>query len=305
MTFSISTFACWSRRALLGLATTALVGTALPAMAQTSAPSPGPALWVVRDADSTLYLFGTVHVLKPETVWRQAHVEGALAASDSVIFEISNPDDQAAILPLIQTQGLSPSRPLSSLLNAEETAKLDAAARAIGVSAAQMDPMRPWLAALSLAMAPLTKAGYDAHSGVELILKAQATAAGKPITGLETLDQQVQVLAGLSEDVQLDFLRSALDDYEEAAVELDRMVAAWAEGDVETLERIGVEDLREAGDELYEALLVRRNADWMRQIETLMAGSGTTFMAVGAAHLVGEDSVQSMLESRGHRVMRQ
>lgn len=265
----------------------------------------GPALWVVRDADSTLYLFGTVHVLRPDTAWGSPKVDAAFDSSADVIFEISNPDDQAAIVPLIQQYGVSPDRPLSSLLKPGEIADLDAAAQTIGTSAAQMEPLRPWLAALSIALAPLTKAGYDPNSGVETVLKARAEAAGKPITGLETLDKQVGILAGLSEETQLDFLRSALEDYDDAVTELDAMVGAWAEGDVETLEEIGVADLREAGEEIYQALLVRRNTDWADQIETLLEGSGTTFIAVGAAHLAGDDSVQDMLEDRGVTVTRQ
>ncbi len=314
----------WIVGAALGVGLCAALATGIPthAFAQDAAPGSapsvpaaasavpratgtGPALWVVKDADSTLYLFGTVHVLRPDTAWGSDKVEAAFDSADNVIFEISNPDDQAAILPLIQTQGVSPDRPLSSLLTPEEVADLDTAAKAIGASAAQMDPLRPWLAALSLALAPLEKAGYDPKSGVELVLKARAEAAAKPVSGLETLDRQVGILAGLSEPTQLDFLRSTLEDYEEAATELDKMVAAWATGDVQALEDIAIDDMREASEEIYQALLVKRNTDWADQIQTLMAGSGTTFIAVGAAHLAGDDSVQEILEDRGVTVTRE
>lgn len=310
----------WVAGAALGVGLCAALVAGVPsqALAQSAAPAvpaavvavppatgAGPALWVVKDADSTLYLFGTVHVLRPDTAWGSAKVDAALASSGNVIFEISNPDDQAAIMPLIQSQGISPDRPLSSLLNAEEIAKLDEAAKAIGASAAQMDPLRPWLAALSIAMAPLQKAGYDPKSGVETVLKARAEAAGKPVTGLETIDKQVSILAGLSEETQLDFLRTSLEDFEEATTELDRMVAAWATGDVQTLEDIAVDGMREASDEIYQALLVKRNSDWANQIQTLLAGSGTTFIAVGAAHLAGDDSVQEILGDRGVTVTRE
>ncbi|MDO9077377.1 MAG: TraB/GumN family protein, partial [Brevundimonas sp.] len=93
----------------------------------------GPALWVIRDADSTLYLFGTVHVLRPTTAWGSARVDAAFDSADQIWFEISNPDDQAAIVPLIQQHGISPDRPLSSLLNAEEMTALNAAAAAAGM----------------------------------------------------------------------------------------------------------------------------------------------------------------------------
>jgi uncharacterized protein YbaP (TraB family) len=297
----------------LGLALNLLAGAqdafaqatpAAAAAAPAQAVGTGPALWAITDEDSTLYLFGTVHVLRPDTAWGSDKVDAAFDASQNVIFEISNPDDQAAILPLVQQYGISPQRPLSSLLTAEEVAHLDTAARSIGASAAQMDPMRPWLVALTLSVAPLVKAGYDPQSGVELILKQRAQAAGKPVTGLETIDSQIQVLAGLSEATQLDFLRSTLTDFDEATTELDLLVAAWAAGDVETIERIATVEMRAESEEVYQALLVRRNTNWADQIEELLKGSGTTFIAVGSAHLAGSDSVQALLEARGVTVTR-
>ncbi len=264
----------------------------------------GPALWVIRDEDSTIYLYGTVHVLRPSTVWRWAPVEQAFDSADQVWLEISNPDDQAALAPLVQQYGVSPDRPLSSLLSVAENARLTEAAAAMGMQTAQLDAFRPWLAGLTLSVAPLIKAGYDPTSGVELVLKARAEAAGKPVRGFETIDEQVRILAVMPEDEQLAFLRTTLESYEEATVELDRMVEAWAQGDVRTIERIGVRPMREESRALYQALLVDRNADWAGQIQELLAGSGTTFIAVGAAHLAGDDSVQRLLQRRGVRAVR-
>lgn len=259
----------------------------------------GPALWVIKDEDSTLYLFGSVHVLRPTTGWASPRVTAAFDSASDIWFEVSNPDDQAAIMPLIQQHGLSPQTPLSSRLTPDELAELDAAAGAIGASAAQMEPLKPWLAALTLSMAPLVKAGYDPKSGVELVLKARAEAAGKPIHGFETLDKQVGLLANLPDDVQLAFLRETLKDYEEAATMLDTLVEAWSSGDVATVDRVMVQDMKADAPALYKALLVDRNTDWATQIQTLLQGSGTAFIAVGAGHLAGADSVQAILKSRG------
>ncbi len=284
----------------------AIAGVPADALAQTAAPAApapiqgeGPALWVVKDADSTLYLFGSVHVLRPTTGWASPRVEAAFDSASDIWFEISNPDDQAAIMPLIQQHGLSPETPLSSRLTAEENAELDAAAQAMGASAAQLQPMKPWLAALSLSVAPLIKAGYDPKSGVELVLKARAEAAGKPIHGFETIDKQIGILAGLPDDVQLVFLRETLKDYENAATKLDEMVEAWARGDVATLDRVTITEMKEASPALYQSVLVDRNTDWANQIQTMLEGSGTVFIAVGAAHLTGDDSVQAILQKRG------
>jgi uncharacterized protein YbaP (TraB family) len=284
----------------------AIAGVPADALAQTPAPAApapiqgeGPALWVIKDADSTLYLFGSVHVLRPTTGWASPRVEAAFDSASDIWFEISNPDDQAAVIPVVQQYGLSFDTPLSSRLTPEENAELDEAAKAMGASAAQLQPMKPWLAALTLSVAPLTKAGYDPESGVELVLKARAEAAGKPIHGFETIDKQIGILASLPDDVQMAFLRETLKDYENAVAMLDGMVEAWAKGDVATLDRIMVEEMKQASPALYQALLVDRNTDWANQIQTLLAGSGTAFIAVGAGHLTGDESVQAILQSRG------
>jgi hypothetical protein len=268
------------------------------------APGAGPALWVIRDADSTLYLFGTVHVLRPTTAWGSARVDAAFDSADQIWFEISNPDDQAAIVPLIQQHGVSPDRPLSSLLTETEMADLSAAAASAGLPAARLDVLRPWFAGLTLSVAPLVKAGYDPQSGVELVLKRRAEAAGKPIHGLETIDKQIGILAGMSEADQLAFLRSVLEAWEDATVELDRMVETWASGDLEAFEAVSVEEMRTESPAVYQALLVQRNADWAGQIQKMLDGSGTAFIAVGAAHLAGDDSVQAILQGRGVAVAR-
>ncbi|WP_426024445.1 TraB/GumN family protein [Brevundimonas sp. PWP3-1b1] len=313
MTFSriLKTSASTLARGAVGVAGglalfVAIAGVPADALAQTTAPAAaapiqgeGPALWVIKDADSTLYLFGSVHVLRPTTGWASPRVEAAFDSASDIWFEISNPDDQAAVMPLIQQHGLSPETPLSSRLTPEENVELEAAAQAMGASAAQLQPMKPWLAALSLSVAPLVKAGYDPKSGVELVLKTRAEAAGKPIHGFETIDKQIGILAGLPEDVQMAFLRETLKDYENAVTMLDTMVEAWAKGDVATLDRVMVEEMKEASPALYQALLVDRNTDWADQIQTLLEGSGTAFIAVGAGHLTGDDSVQAILQQRG------
>lgn len=268
------------------------------------APDGGPALWVIRDADSTIYLFGTVHVLRPQTLWRWTDVEEAFDSADQIWFEISNPDDQAAMMPLVQQHGLSPDRPLNSLLTASENAELDAAANALGMPAGGMNTFRPWLAGLTLSLSPLVKAGYDPQSGVELRLKARAEAAGKPIHGFETIDEQVRMLAGLPEARQLEFLRGVLDGYEDATTELDGLVNAWARGDVRAVERLGVTEMRRESPTIYRAMLTDRNTNWAGQIQTLLDGEGTAFIAVGAAHLAGPDSVQTILARRGVRAVR-
>lgn len=296
-----------TRAALLGLAlllapgAPALARTADPAILSPPAEGTGPALWIVRDEDSTLYLFGTVHLLRPTTRWGSARVDAAFTSASHLIVEVETPDDQSALLPLIRQHGVSPDRPLSSLLTAEEIATLDAAAGTIGSSAAEMDIMRPWLAGVTVQSASVISAGYAPESGVEPILTARAQAAGMTVSGFETPDEQIRMLASFPEEGQLAYLRRALAEFGAAQVDLDRLVEAWATGDLAAFRTIALDPLQ-ASPLLYDTLLVRRNTNWADQIETLLEGSGTVFIAVGALHLSGDDSVQEILRARGVEV---
>lgn len=292
--------------ALFGLAL--LLPFGAPALAQGPVPAaipraegPGPALWVVRDADSTLYLFGTMHLLRPTTRWGSDRIDQAFASASELILEVDTPGDQSALLPLIREHGMSPERPLSSLLSPAELATLDAAARTIGASAADMDPMRPWLAGVTIQSASILRAGYAPGSGVEPILTARARAAGMTVSGFETPDEQIRMLASFPEEGQLTYLRRSLDEFGAAQTEVDRLVDAWTAGDVGTIRAVAVDPVRET-PALYDVLLVRRNTNWAEQIETLLEGSGTAFIAVGAMHLAGDDSVQQILRRRGVEV---
>lgn len=285
------------KRALAAVAVLAATSLApLPAAAD-------PALWVIRDEDSTIYLLGTVHVLRADTVWRTPAIDAALAEADDLWIEVEA-DDAEALRPLVARHGLDRDNPLSGKLTADQKARLDAAAAAIGSSGATLEPMRPWLAALQLSMGPLTKAGFDPASGVEAKLKAAAREAGKPIRTLETLEQQIGVFADLPPAVELAFLLSTLDEMDEGPAMLDALVTAWSAGDVEALDTLMVAELAADYPALHEALLVRRNSDWAGQIQALLAGEGVSVIAVGAAHLVGDDSVQAQLAARGVAVER-
>lgn len=293
-----------------GLALYGVVDTA-PAFAQaavaapTTAPAPqagpGPALWVVRDADSTIYLFGTVHLMRPEVQWRTPAFEAALAASDAVYFEIKevDPESAANMQPLLMKYGLAPAgEGLSTVMNEADMARIDAVAASLGAPQGAFEPMRPWLAAMQVTVAGIMKAGYSPTSGVDPLIKAQAVAAGKPIHALETVEQQLGFFADLPMDVQADFLRQSLADFDVGAAKLDSIVEAWATGDAARLETEIVDEFKK-WPAVYDAILVRRNADWARQIKTMLDGSGTVFIAVGGGHLVGEDSVQAALAREG------
>src|SRR5215217_941704 len=273
------------------------------ALAAASPVAAAPAVWVVKDQDSTIYLLGTVHVLKPDTQWRSPAIDKALAESADLWVEVEA-DDPAVMQPLVMKYGIDAANPLSKKISAERFAQVDAAAKAMGASGAALDPMRPWLAGVTLSVAPLPKAGYDPTSGVEAKLKAAAKAAGKPIRTLESPEQQIRFFADLPPKIEMEFLDSALDDSAEAPAMIDGLVAAWVAGDVAAIKRLMIDDMKRDYPELYEVILTGRNKDWARQIETLLAGKGVTIIAVGAGHLAGDDSVQVQLAKRNIEAVR-
>jgi len=285
------------RRAAVGLASVLALGFAGSALAE-------PALWAIKDHDSTIYLFGTIHVLKPDTPWRSAKIDQALKSSGDLTLEIVGADDPAVMQPLVVKYGLDPARPLSTKIAADKYQHAVEVAQASGVPAQALGMMRPWLAAVSLSMLPVIKAGYDPKSGVEIVLAGEAKAAGKAEKAFETPEQQIRFFADLPPKTEADFLNATLDDIDEGVGKIDKMVAAWAAGDVAELEAEFVSEMKGQYPELYDLLITKRNQDWAQQLKTKLAGSGVSFVAVGSGHLVGPDSVQAQLAKLGIKAER-
>jgi len=278
----------------------ALVAPALMVLAMGAGPVRAePSLWVIKDKDSTIYLFGTVHVLRPETQWRTPKIAKAFEAADDVVMEIEQPEKPADTQALMLKYGIDRTTPLSAKLKPETYAKLQAAGQGMGFPPQALDVMRPWLAALTVSLTPLLKAGYDPESGVEKLLNAQAKAAGKPVSAFETMEQQVRFFADMTPAEETQLLESTLDEVDDGPAKIDALVNAWASGDQAELKRQMVDEMQGEYPELYKLLLVDRNADWAQQLKTKLAGSGVSFVAVGAGHLTGPDSVQAQLEKLG------
>jgi uncharacterized protein len=260
-----------------------------------------PALWRVADADTTVYLFGSIHMLPPGVSWRSDAVNAAMAASPIVYFEADVLGDPAAMLALVERLGrLPPSRKLSDSLSPEQSLKLGAVAARLGLSRPALDTMQPWYAAVVISDAAIRAAGYGPDAGVDTQLRQDATAAGKQLRFLETVEQQLSTLASLPWDVQLDYLDLTLAEAGEVKPLLGRMVAAWRSGDVATLANVLIDEDLARLPALEDALLVSRNAEWADRISSLLdAEPGVFFIAVGAAHLVGDASVQAGLATRG------
>lgn len=288
----------WMKKTLSALALFA----ALPACAQQAPPRAAndadPALWVVKDADTTVYLFGTVHVLKPGLTWFDEAVRTAFDKSDQVVLELVMPDP-AAMQALVAAKGLTTDGPtLTEQLPADKRAAYAKAVTGLGLPANAFDRMRPWLAATNLSLLPLMKAGYDPANGPEGIITAAAKSAGKPLVGLETAEQQIGYFAQLSPGAQIQFLTSTVDELPKLDETMATMVHDWAAGDPDALAREMNDTLKDS-PEVAKVLLVDRNRRWAGWIENRLKTPGTVFVAVGAGHLAGPDSVQSQLAKDG------
>ena len=262
-----------------------------------------PAMWVVKDDDSTVYLLGTFHLVKPGTQWWSDKIDSALKSSDELWLEAVEGEQSGSLQLLVLTNGLDPKHPLSSKLSAEDFAALDEAAKTAGLRASGLDPMRPWLAALTLTVVPLLKQGYDPKQGVDKTLEASAAMSGKPVRTFETPEQQIRFFASLSPESELAFLTQTLKEIEAGPQYVEQMTAAWMQGDMEQLDSMMVKQMQQAAPELYETLILKRNLDWSNRIASIMQGSGVSFVAVGAGHLTGEKSVQALLQERGFAVL--
>jgi uncharacterized protein len=262
----------------------------------------GPALWKIGDADTTVYLFGTVHVLPPDLQWRKPPVDKALGEAKAVYFETDLDPSPADMLPIIQQLGMyPPAEKLSDRLKPDDRVALETAARDLQTPMAVLDRMKPWLAAVTLSEQMITNAGYDVNSGVERKLAPDARSAGKEIRKLETVQEQLLVFADLPEDVQIRFLMDGVKEIDKESTILDDMVNAWAAGDIAKLDRIMIEEDLAENPQIYAALLVNRNANWVAKIDQLVkTETGAFFIAVGAAHLTGKDSVISKLAPLGY-----
>ena len=281
----------------------ALLG-AVSAIAMTAAAQADPAMWKVSDEDSEILLFGSIHVLREDTQWRTDALDAAIAAADEVYYETPmTAEAQAASQQLVPQFGLNPpGRPLSSMLTEEQNAQLARIAGQFGLPVQNLEPLRPWLAGITITMLGIQQAGYNPMSGVELTLSAVTEDERERY--FETFEDQFGFFAGLSPEVELHFLTSSLDQIENDPDMLDRMVAAWTEGDVTGLSSLFHEGMLEAGPEVYDVLLLQRNRRWADEIQTMLDGSGNTLIVVGAGHLVGPDGVPSLLEAEGISVER-
>lgn len=279
----------------LGLLATLLVAAAEP-MPTPVPVNAKPALWKVADEDTTIYLFGTIHLLKPETRWFEGKIKTAFNASDELILEMVEPSPAEA-QKIVMTRAIDPDGPpLSQKLTPADATKYKAALQSVGIDWAGLEPFDPWFASTLVAMAPMQKLGYDPSSGAEKVLSASARAASKKIGGLETMDQQIGFFDSLPEDQQIKFLNSAVAEMPQAPKLTSAMIGSWAAGKPDKLADVMNDGMNEL-PAIKKVLLTDRNQRWASWIAKRLEQPGTVFIAVGAGHLAGKESVLAMLKA--------
>lgn len=280
----------------------ALAGLWLAGCAATEAQA-RPPMWVVRDADSEIVLFGSMHVLPPGLDWRPAELDAALAKADDLWFELPiDAASEARVGELAATRGMLPEgQTLSGLLSPQGRALLETVSADLGVALPMIDRFEPWFAEIVLAGAQFLKAGADASSGVEKQVSASAPASAKR-RAFESPEQQIAIFDAAPLAEQVASLEESLSELQADPNSYDKLVAHWMAGDTRALEEDALEPLREAAPGLYARLVTERNAAWVKALQARLDGSGRTVVVVGVGHLIGREGVPGQLRALGYSV---
>jgi uncharacterized protein YbaP (TraB family) len=259
-------------------------------------------LWSLQGKTNKVYLLGSMHLLK-ESEQLPAAIDSAYADADALIMELDMDDldplqmQQAALELAMQPEG----RTLQQQLGPKIYEQFVAKTRALGVEPAMLERFQPWFAAITLVQLQLMKLGFDPEAGVEKRLTRRAAGDGKKIQGLESVREQLEIMARLPEKQQREFLLYSVNDAERMATEVDALLASWRSGDAAAMAKLLQEGFDEYPD-LYRPLTVERNRKWLPQIEQLLDHREDYLVVVGALHLVGKESVIDLLERKGYKI---
>ena len=292
------------RRAAIALGLGALFASPLAAASPVQAAH--PALWEVSDADTKIYLFGTIHLLPDNIKWHTAKFDQAVQQSQQLIVEtIVDEKNPATIMSAMASLAFDTPNlpPLVDRVSPDKRQALAAAIKKSGFPPQAFDRMETWAAAFILLGNQYRDMHLKGTDGVVSVLRSTFSTNGKPIGELETNLEQFGFFDRLSEKAQDSLLEGALDSSKSADAEFSGMLKAWSKGDVKGIARTFDHDLS-GSPELAQALLHQRNANWSKWIERRMAQPGTVMIAVGAGHLAGSGSVIALLQRDGYRVRR-
>jgi uncharacterized protein YbaP (TraB family) len=292
-------------------AAAAVTPAQLDAREAAAGPTGAPLLWRIKGAKATVYLFGSVHILRANMGWMDPRLYSAFDSAQEVWFEVPDPKVKAHIKPL--TQKAFASQPvLFKGLTDQEKVELAQALRPLDFD---YDPdraahLKPEVAAGVVNAIANMAMGYQFDRGADMSLLGLARTDKKPIHGFETVDEQIGFLNAISLQHPEDgttALKRALDIYagqlSPDGQDITTLAACWRTGDESCILR-GVLTMRQTSPGEYDILLRRRNANWVPRIEAMAQGTDTVFITVGAAHLVGPDGLVAQLRAAGYTVNR-
>lgn len=306
----------WMMRARGAGVLAAALCCALPAFAEEPAEpaaksyagmTAAPPMWRLADADSEIWLLGTFHILPAGLDWRPDYLVAAADAADILWFEaeVDTPAASQKAGQILLTQGFNkPGVTLSSILGADDAARLTKVAEEVGLPMAAIDPMRPWQAFLRISINFIVAQGFDPSAGVETTLLKEAKARGKELKFFESIEQQLGLFTTLPPDTEKHLLVLTLRDWDRQKEDFDALFEAWRTGDAEAIDALMNAPMRESAPDVYDVLVENRNEAWAEQIGAAMAGSGKILVAVGAGHLTGEGSLPALLAAKGFTVER-
>lgn len=259
-------------------------------------------LWEVQSEDNTVFLLGSIHLLKKDDYPLNEAIYRAFDRASRVVFEV-NLDELSS--PMVQMESLGKGmftngQNLKEVLSPEGYAAVRRYLRQQGMDISMFQVMKPWLVATTITTLELQKLGFEMDQGVDAHFFRKAKAAQKDVYGLETVQYQLGLFDNLSLDTQERFLLQTLDELALLKKETAQIVEAWRHGEVEGL-KVMLESMRQF-PEVFEALVTRRNLNWLTHIESYLQDTETYFVVVGTMHLVGEQGLLAMLESNGYRI---
>ena len=280
------------------LSGTAFASGAAPAPAA-ALPDADPAMWVVKDEDTTIYLFGTFHVGDGKVEWLNDEVKTAFDKSREVVLELVPPEDPKTIAPLVEKYAMDKSgKTLTEKLSPAGREKLAKLLGGMGAPPTALDKFTPMFAMLNLVLVPYQALGMTAEHGTETKLVSAAKSAGKTLGELEGFEEQLKMLGRIPEKSQLAALEEMLATFDEAPALIKRMVEYWNSGNAEGF-AVLMKEMQGSTPEMYKVMMTDRNVNWAEWIDTRLDQPGTVFVGVGTAHLAGADSVQRQLAARG------
>jgi uncharacterized protein YbaP (TraB family) len=263
-----------------------------------------PPFWVMKDEDTTIYLFGTMHVLQPEAEWRTPAFNAAYESAQEVWFETDIDLPEEEMVPLMLRYGLDFERPLKSKVTPKTWAAIEKALEGSELTPDIINAMRPWTAAMMLSVMPMMDAGFESDAGADSTLEREASSAGKTVFIFETPEQQLRFFADLPEKVEIQYLEDTVEGLDMTSDDSEAMQKAWIDGDVDALGPLILEDMQKERPELYQSLIRGRNYAWVEILDERMTRPGIVMVNVGALHMVGPDGLPDQLKARGFKVER-